>query len=151
LCCDSGEGWYRVTSGDIVIRDSDGQFGDVNATHYVVPVDVSVDLGSRVLTAPLLMWTTLVPVGKKTAIPTVSLVTKFPTETLVTAPTQSPVTPSTSPTSGPTKTPTRSVVIGNYSFPTLSQTYVGGDDKGKENDKNKAAKGEPVKLREVFD
>ena len=75
--------------------------------------------------------------------PTVSPVTKFPTETPVApsvAPTQSPVTPSTSPTSGPTKTPTRSVVIGNYSFLTLSQTGVRGDDKGKENDKTKVRK-----------
>mmetsp|Transcript_2291 Transcript_2291/g.4364 ORF Transcript_2291/g.4364 Transcript_2291/m.4364 type:complete len:240 (+) Transcript_2291:2-721(+) len=166
LCCNSGEGWYRITSGDIVIRDSDGQFGEVNVTHFVLPADGSVELGSRAPTmvpvsraptGPPLLWTTLVPVGKKTAYPTEAPMTQFPTESPVApsvAPTQSPVTPSTTPTSGPTKAPTSSVVVNNYSFPTLFTTGVGednnGNDKGKEDDKNKGEK-EPVKRRELFD
>ena len=39
LCCASGEGWYQVTSGDIVIRDKDNaDFGEEDTTKFVLPV-----------------------------------------------------------------------------------------------------------------
>ena len=44
LCCASGEGWYQVTSGDIVIRDKDSgsQFGEEDITNFVLPVGTVV-------------------------------------------------------------------------------------------------------------
>ncbi|KAL3797914.1 hypothetical protein ACHAW5_005719 [Stephanodiscus triporus] len=42
LCCESGEGFFSVKSGDIVIVDSDGRFGAVNITRFVLPADGSV-------------------------------------------------------------------------------------------------------------
>jgi hypothetical protein len=42
LCCDGGDGSFTVKSGDIVIVDNDGRFGDVNTTRFVLPADGSV-------------------------------------------------------------------------------------------------------------
>ena len=42
LCCDDGDGSFAVKSGDIVIVDNDGRFGDVNTTRFVLPADGSV-------------------------------------------------------------------------------------------------------------
>jgi len=50
LCCETGEGWFKVTSGDILIVDSrrGGEFdGEVNITRFVLPAD-----GSAVLAEP---------------------------------------------------------------------------------------------------
>ena len=40
LCCESGRGWYRVFSGDVVIVDSDGQFGEADFTRFPLPAGV---------------------------------------------------------------------------------------------------------------
>mmetsp|Transcript_5350 Transcript_5350/g.10360 ORF Transcript_5350/g.10360 Transcript_5350/m.10360 type:complete len:156 (+) Transcript_5350:3-470(+) len=40
LCCESGRGWYRVFSGDVVIVDSDGQFGEADFTRFTLPTGV---------------------------------------------------------------------------------------------------------------
>ena len=52
LCCDHGAGWFRLSSGDVVLRRSDAGFGAVNVTQFALPVDG----------APPLLWNTLVPV-----------------------------------------------------------------------------------------
>ncbi|KAL9180414.1 hypothetical protein ACHAXT_008384 [Thalassiosira profunda] len=44
LCCESGEGMFKITSGDIVIHESDGQFGELNITKFTLPADGSVVL-----------------------------------------------------------------------------------------------------------
>mmetsp|Transcript_27990 Transcript_27990/g.52777 ORF Transcript_27990/g.52777 Transcript_27990/m.52777 type:complete len:646 (-) Transcript_27990:20-1957(-) len=113
LCCDSGEGWYSVSSGDIIIRDKNGQFGEVNVTRFVLPADGSAVFtdgpatlsptsppASLAPTVTPLLWTTLVPVVEKK--------TMYPTESLVTPPPSgSPTGSSVRQTASPTRTPTK--------------------------------------------
>jgi len=99
LCCESGEGMYKVYSGDFLIRDSDGKFGKGNVTHFTLPVEREEFDPNRpdgaVLrpSGPPLIWTTLVPRPSpgggnvKTSYPTESPV--IPTK----RPTPLPVTP----------------------------------------------------------
>jgi len=77
LCCQTGEGWYRLTSGDIVIRDSDGQFGEVNITQFLLPADGSVNITDE----PTPMPSTLEPkmTMKPSTSPTPPLPTRSPT------------------------------------------------------------------------
>ena len=71
LCCEYGEGWYQVTSGDIVIQDKTGQFGEVNITQFVLPADGSVILTTESPTSrPTTPWVESSEVGKKTLFPT---------------------------------------------------------------------------------
>ena len=72
LCCESGEGWFRVKSGDIMIIDSDGQFGEVNVTKFVLPADGSAVFTDEPTPGPFV-------IGKKTAYPTMTPTTKKPT------------------------------------------------------------------------
>ena len=77
LCCASGEGMYRIVSGDILIYESDGQFGEVNITQFTLPAD-----GSAVFTDE-----------PRTSIPSLT-----PAPTLLTRPPKSPTaSPSESP------------------------------------------------------
>lgn len=82
LCCESGEGWYKVTSGDIVIVDTNSQFGEVNITRFVLPAD-----GSVVFSEPTQSPTFTVPAGEKTLYPTGSPVTPAPTKVATASPT----------------------------------------------------------------
>lgn len=69
LCCVSGEGWYQVSSGDIVIRDKTEGFGYVNITQFVLPADGSFEVSTK---SPTPRPTELVVAteNKKTLFPT---------------------------------------------------------------------------------
>ena len=45
LCCEYGEGWFRATSGEIVLVDHKEGMFSANATQFVLPADGSVVFG----------------------------------------------------------------------------------------------------------
>jgi hypothetical protein len=85
LCCASGEGMFRIVSGDIVIYESDGKFGEVNITQFTLPADGSAVLTDEPITfLPSIYPTTLSPA------PTAILLTR-PPKAPTTAPSESPL------------------------------------------------------------
>ena len=74
LCCESGEGMYKLTSGDIVIHDSDGRFGEEEIIQFVLPADGSVEFTNVPTKSPTFP---LVVPGKKTSPPTPAPVVSF--------------------------------------------------------------------------
>lgn len=84
LCCASGEGMFRIVSGDIVIYESDGKFGEVNITQFTLPADGLAVLTDEPITfLPSINPTTLSPA------PTAILLTR-PPKAPTTAPSESP-------------------------------------------------------------
>jgi len=53
----SGEGYFGIKSGDIVIAGNDGRFGEMNVTRFVLPADGSVSFDDfRSLSPTLATW-----------------------------------------------------------------------------------------------
>jgi hypothetical protein len=91
LCCDYGQGWYKVSSGDITIYESDGKFEDEDVVRFVLPAD-----GTFIETA-----------APTTASPTTPKPTPLPTPLPPTrSPTQRPTTPPPVMTNPPSLSPT---------------------------------------------
>mmetsp|Transcript_12478 Transcript_12478/g.20460 ORF Transcript_12478/g.20460 Transcript_12478/m.20460 type:complete len:423 (+) Transcript_12478:143-1411(+) len=73
LCCSYGDGWYKVTSRDIIIHESDGKFGEEDVIRFALPAD-----GTFIETdAPV---TTPVPSRRPTPLPTPLPLTQSPTQ-----------------------------------------------------------------------
>ena len=98
LCCEYGNGWFKVTSGDITIYESDGKFGTVDEVQFDLPAD-----GTFIATpAPIV---TSSPTQPPTPLPT-----PLP-----------PPPPSLSPTLNPTPNPTNLPPVTSVS-PTIPPT-----------------------------
>ncbi|KAL7430338.1 hypothetical protein ACHAXH_003074 [Discostella pseudostelligera] len=88
LCCASGEGMYKIVSGDILIYESDGQFGEVNITQFMLPADGSAKITNEPITSmPSIYPTTLSPA------PSSTIVITRPPKSPTTSPSDSPTTP----------------------------------------------------------
>jgi len=95
LCCEYGQGWYKVTSRDIVIHESDGKFGEEDVVRFVLPAD-----GTFIETnAPVV---TPAPSRRPTPLPTPPPLTQPPTQ----RPTPNPITPPPVLTYAPSNPPT---------------------------------------------
>jgi hypothetical protein len=95
LCCEYGQGWYKVTSGDITIHESDGKFGEEDVVRFVLPAD-----GTFIETeAPV---ETPAPSRAPTPLPTPPPPTESPTQ----LPTPTPTTPPPVLTDAPSNPPT---------------------------------------------
>jgi hypothetical protein len=100
LCCESGEGYFGIKSGDIVIAENDGRFGEVNVTRFVLPADGSVSFDDFRSLSPTVATST--PSAAPISSPPTNYTLPPEFEELFTA---SPTT-SSSPTRSPTRSPT---------------------------------------------
>lgn len=95
LCCEYGRGWYKLTSRNIVIHESNGKFGAVDVTRFVLPAD-----GTLIETdAPI---STPAPSQRPTPLPTPPPLTQSPTQSPKQRPTLNPITSSPTTTVAPT-------------------------------------------------
>jgi hypothetical protein len=98
LCCDYGQGWYKVTSGDITIYESDGKFEDEDVVRFVLPAD-----GTFIETAAPVTASPTTP--NPTPLPTPLPPTRSPTQRPTTRPPVMTIPPSLSPTPPATPPP----------------------------------------------
>lgn len=89
LCCGYGDGWYKVTSRDIIIHESNGKFGEEDVIRFLLPA-----------------VTTPVPSRRPTPLPTPLPLTRRPTQRPTTSPIISPPAMTDAPIPTPTLRPT---------------------------------------------
>ena len=95
MCCDYGQGWYKMTTRDIVIHESDGKFGEVDVVRFVLPADGTfIETNAPVATPD--------PSRAPTPLPTPPPPTQPPTQ----RPTPNPTTPPPVTTDAPSNLPT---------------------------------------------
>lgn len=98
LCCDYGQGWYKVSSGDITIYESDGKFEDEDVVRFVLPAD-----GTFIETAAPITPSPTTP--NPTPLPTPLPPTRSPTQRPTMSPPVMTIPPSLSPTPPTTPPP----------------------------------------------